>query len=95
MAFQSIFYLAAFVEATSDPEGTELALRRKRYAGDLIDYETARQTGGMGIEARGLSFTYPGAEKPVLKDINLVIKPGETLGKFPLLTIQPFCFYLS
>jgi ABC-type multidrug transport system fused ATPase/permease subunit len=83
-AFQSIFYLAAFIEATSDPEGMELALRRKRYTGELIDYDTVREEGGMRIEARGMGFTYPGSDTPVLRDINLSTKPGETLGTFPL-----------
>ncbi|KZS90673.1 P-loop containing nucleoside triphosphate hydrolase protein [Sistotremastrum niveocremeum HHB9708] len=34
----------------------------------------------MKIEARNLSFAYPGATEPVLRNINLVIEPGETLA---------------
>jgi len=32
------------------------------------------------LELRGVSFTYPGSEKPTLKNINLVIKPGEKIA---------------
>lgn len=47
---------------------------------ELLDYEAYRLEGGMKIEARNVGFTYPGAEKPVLQDINLVIEPGTTLA---------------
>ena len=32
------------------------------------------------LELRGLSFTYPGSERPVLSNINLTVKPGEKLA---------------
>ena len=32
------------------------------------------------LEINNLSFSYPGAEKPVLKDISFVIKPGEMVA---------------
>lgn len=32
------------------------------------------------IEFRNLNFTYPGAQSPALKDINLVLEPGTTLA---------------
>ena len=32
------------------------------------------------IECRQLSFTYPGQQNPALKNINLMIKPGEKVG---------------
>lgn len=34
----------------------------------------------MGRHTRNLSFTYPGATTPTLKNINIVIEPGETLA---------------
>lgn len=49
----------------------------------LIDYQPVQHLSGrsgMRIEARNLSFTYPGAQTPTLKDINIVIEPGETLA---------------
>ena len=33
-----------------------------------------------GLEARGLSFRYPGTERPVLKDLDLRVAPGETVA---------------
>ncbi len=32
------------------------------------------------VEARGLSFTYPGAERPALDQISLLAEPGSTVG---------------
>jgi ATP-binding cassette subfamily B protein len=32
------------------------------------------------LELRGATFGYPGAEKPVLRDVNLVARPGETVA---------------
>ncbi|MBT8420816.1 MAG: lipid A export permease/ATP-binding protein MsbA [Gammaproteobacteria bacterium] len=40
--------------------------------------EVARVRGR--LEFRSLGFTYPGSDKPTLKDINLVIEPGETVA---------------
>jgi ABC-type multidrug transport system fused ATPase/permease subunit len=81
LSFQSIFYLAAFVEASTDPDRIEAAVQHMRYTGNLINYEDERIQGGMMIEAKGMGFVYPGSEKPVLRDINLTIRPGETLGR--------------
>lgn len=64
------YYLAAFVAATDDQERI----------GPQVDYESHRVPGGMRIEARGLGFTYPGADKATLHDINLTIEPGQTIA---------------
>lgn len=32
------------------------------------------------LQVQGLSFRYPGTERPVLEDINFTLKPGQTLG---------------
>ncbi|MET9630731.1 ABC transporter ATP-binding protein [Lentzea sp. NPDC006480] len=40
---------------------------------------TARRTRGH-LELRGATFGYPGAEKPVLRDVDLVARPGETIA---------------
>lgn len=45
-----------------------------------IDYDTHRNRRGMKLEAKNLSFTYPGADEPTLHDINLTINPGEALA---------------
>lgn len=44
-----------------------------------IDYDTVRSEG-MCIEAKNLSFRYPGQATPTLKGVNLRIEPGETVA---------------
>ncbi|KAG9015907.1 hypothetical protein FRB90_004217 [Tulasnella sp. 427] len=51
--------------------------------GEKVDYVPVQHPNGrrgMRIEARNLSFTYPGAKEPTLKNVNIVIEPGETLA---------------
>ncbi|KAG9009972.1 hypothetical protein FRB90_008054, partial [Tulasnella sp. 427] len=51
--------------------------------GEKVDYEPVQHPSGrrgMRIVARNLSFTYPGAKEPTLKNVNIVIEPGETLA---------------
>ena len=80
-AYQSVFYMAAFLEATQSPEILEAHLRRRANNEEpLISYEDVRTAEGMSIEARNLSFTYPGSTKPALQGINLSLKAGETLA---------------
>lgn len=40
---------------------------------------TAKSING-GINFENVSFTYPGSDKPVLKNINLEVKPGQTVA---------------
>ena len=52
---------------------------------DAVPAETADQPRGQSsgpgrIEARGLSFTYPGAPAPALVDVSFVVEPGQTLA---------------
>jgi ATP-binding cassette subfamily B protein len=50
-----------------------------------------------GIEVRNLTFTYPGSDRPVLKDVSLEIAPGHTVafvgptgsGKSTLINLLP------
>jgi len=35
---------------------------------------------GMTIEVRGVSFAYPGSQRPVLADVSFSIQPGETIA---------------
>ncbi|KAK4684083.1 hypothetical protein P7C73_g6120, partial [Tremellales sp. Uapishka_1] len=81
-SYQSVFYLAAFCEAIDQPELEEIKIRRGGDANRLpmLDYETVRVSGGMKIEARNMGFTYPGTDKPTLRNINLTVNPGETLA---------------
>lgn len=43
-----------------------------------------RPAEGHAITVKGLSFTHPGADEPVLRDIDFEVAPGETLGIFGL-----------
>ena len=62
---------------------------------DTGDYESGRTQGR--IEFKNLSFTYPGAETPALRNINLTIQPGQTIalvgasggGKSTLINLLP------
>lgn len=63
------------------------------------EQETANPVGPLenGIEFVGVSFTYPGAERPALVDINLSVAKGETMavvgpngcGKTTLVSMLP------
>lgn len=51
------------------------------YEEDLVDKENAIEyMGGKDIEFKNFSFKYPQTDVEVLKDINLKIKAGQTLG---------------
>jgi ATP-binding cassette subfamily B multidrug efflux pump len=48
---------------------------------DVQDAQDARDVLPAGdIEARALTFTYPGQETPALTDVSFLLKEGETLG---------------
>lgn len=47
---------------------------------DLIDASNGKHPADQSIELRGLTFTYPGESEPVLRDINLTIPSGATVG---------------
>lgn len=36
--------------------------------------------GGQGLTVQGLTFTYPGAGQPALRELELLVPPGRTLG---------------
>ncbi|MCS5714931.1 ABC transporter ATP-binding protein/permease [Herbiconiux sp. CPCC 205716] len=52
------------------------------------------------VELRGASFSYPGAEQPVLRDLDIMVEPGQTLaiigstgaGKTTLVNLLPRLF---
>ncbi|KAG9025527.1 hypothetical protein FRB95_010076 [Tulasnella sp. JGI-2019a] len=79
--------VSAFVEyvflGTAFLETLKLQERLTHPSLDLIEYAPithANGRRGMRIEARNLSFTYPGQTEPALKNINLTVEPGETLA---------------
>lgn len=42
--------------------------------------ELTRKKNLSDVDKRGLSYTYPGSHEPALRNINLGVKPGETLA---------------
>ena len=74
---ESILYMTAFFEL-------QLWVKEKGTGGHTIEYKPAipvhSAKRGMAIEAKNLTFSYPGTETPVLKNINLKIEAGETLA---------------
>lgn len=45
-----------------------------------VDNAQTLPAGPLSFELEGVRVSYPGADEPVLQDINLAIKPGETIG---------------
>jgi ABC-type multidrug transport system fused ATPase/permease subunit len=81
-AYQTIFYLAAYIEATTNLDATDMAARpwTGTSKATLTDYEAIRNEGGLSIRARNVNYTYPTADKPALHNINIDIRAGETLA---------------
>ena len=40
----------------------------------------AQRPEGLGVTARALSYRYPGSERHALRDVSLVVRPGECVG---------------
>ncbi|KAL4082007.1 P-loop containing nucleoside triphosphate hydrolase protein [Scleroderma yunnanense] len=72
MAFQSIFLMGAFCAAMSIHPELEPAEE------DVVNYPC--QPSGMKIEARNLSYTYPGSKEAALKDVSFSLEAGESLA---------------
>lgn len=72
MAFQGIFFMGAFCAAMNiEPRLTPLSEDAEIYSSI---------TNGMKIEARHLSYTYPGSKEPSLKDVTFSLEAGESLA---------------
>ncbi|KAJ4472188.1 P-loop containing nucleoside triphosphate hydrolase protein [Lentinula aciculospora] len=72
MAFQSVFLMAAWCAST------ELKPKLQPEHQDKVRYKSV--SGGIGIQARELSYTYPGSSEPALKNVNFTLGAGETLA---------------
>ncbi|RDX55712.1 P-loop containing nucleoside triphosphate hydrolase protein [Lentinus brumalis] len=70
--FQGVFLMGAFCAATT------LRPRLQPETSRIVPYQHSAM--GMGIDVRNLCFTYPGGTTPALKNVNLSIRPGETLA---------------
>ncbi|KAG0699862.1 P-loop containing nucleoside triphosphate hydrolase protein [Suillus ampliporus] len=72
MAFQGIFFMGAFCAAMNiEPRLTPPSEDAEKYPSS---------TNGMKIEARHLSYTYPGSKEPSLKDVTFSLEAGESLA---------------
>ncbi|PPQ92350.1 hypothetical protein CVT25_008700 [Psilocybe cyanescens] len=73
MVFQGLFLMSAFTA------GMKLKPKLNPKREDMARYVSVQ--GGASIVARrGLSYTYPGSDKPALKNVNFSLKAGETLA---------------
>ncbi|PCH41253.1 nucleoside triphosphate hydrolase protein [Wolfiporia cocos MD-104 SS10] len=72
MAYQGIFLMGAFSAAMT------LQPRLHPQANEVVEYQASPR--GAKIEAKNLFYAYPGSQDYALRNINLTIKPGETLA---------------
>ncbi|KAI0776036.1 P-loop containing nucleoside triphosphate hydrolase protein [Trametes elegans] len=72
MAFQGVFLMGAFSAAT------ELRPRLEPPDDQAIPYRPSAE--GMAIDIRNISFTYPGHSSPVLRDVSLSVRAGESVA---------------
>ncbi|KAI0269322.1 P-loop containing nucleoside triphosphate hydrolase protein [Gloeopeniophorella convolvens] len=72
MAIQGVFLMGAFCASME----IEPFLQPKKEV--QVKYESS--SGGMKIEARNLSYTYPGCSEPALRNVNFTLQAGETLA---------------
>jgi ATP-binding cassette subfamily B protein len=83
--------------ATPPPGVTPAARRRGRRSRPQLAASTARASQHCELTFDHVEFSYPGAGRPVLRDVSLVLAPGETValvgatgsGKTTLLNLVP------
>ncbi|CAE6400499.1 unnamed protein product [Rhizoctonia solani] len=73
MAFQAVFLMAAFHASLNLKPVLEPAPETK------VSYEPSYD-GGMALQLKNVTFTYPGQKEPTLRGINLDVRAGETLA---------------
>jgi len=72
MAFQGIFLMGAFCAA--------MKIKPRLHPKDEEKVAYRALPGGVRIQARGLSYTYPGSNEPALRDVSFSLEPGESLA---------------
>ncbi|EKM59342.1 uncharacterized protein PHACADRAFT_85750 [Phanerochaete carnosa HHB-10118-sp] len=72
MAFQSIFLMGAFSAA--------LQVRPRLQPSPEVKLAYPSSGNGMKIEARNISFSYPGSHEPAVRNVSFTLNPGETLA---------------
>jgi ATP-binding cassette, subfamily B, multidrug efflux pump len=73
------FTITAFQRGEVSIDRVESIMAAKSQIVDALDSIDPGKLQGK-IEAQNLSFTYPGAEKPALRNLNFVIHPGERIA---------------
>ena len=68
----------ASAERVQEVLATEPAIRDAPRS--VTDDAAAGLVESRGVEFRGVEFRYPGAEEPVLRDVSLMIRPGEVMA---------------
>jgi ATP-binding cassette, subfamily B, multidrug efflux pump len=74
------FTITAFQRGEVSIERVEEIMSAQPQIADTPDSIAPNQHWPGGIEARHLSFTYPGANSPALQDISFKIQPGERIA---------------
>jgi ATP-binding cassette, subfamily B, multidrug efflux pump len=74
------FTITAFQRGEVSIERVEEILSAQPQIADTQDSIAPIHTGQGGVEARHLSFTYPGASRPALQDLSFKIQPGERIA---------------
>jgi ATP-binding cassette, subfamily B, multidrug efflux pump len=90
------FTITAFQRGEVSIDRVESIMTAKSQIVDLPDSLVVESLTGK-IQAQNLSFTYPGADQPALRNLNFVIQPGESIaivgpigsGKSTLVNIIP------
>jgi ATP-binding cassette, subfamily B, multidrug efflux pump len=74
------FTITAFQRGEVSIERVEEIMAAQPQIADAKDAIVPAHAGQGGVEARHLSFTYPGASSPALRDLSFKIQPGERIA---------------
>jgi ATP-binding cassette, subfamily B, multidrug efflux pump len=74
------FTITAFQRGEVSIERVEEIMAAQPQIADTKDAIVPAHAGQGGVEARHLSFTYPGASSPALRDLSFKIQPGERIA---------------
>jgi ATP-binding cassette, subfamily B, multidrug efflux pump len=74
------FTITAFQRGEVSIERVEEIMAAQPQIADTNDAIVPAHAGQGGVEARHLSFTYPGASSPALRDLSFKIQPGERIA---------------
>lgn len=58
----------------------EVARRRQRVGHVRLQLDQGNRSGDIVVELDGVSFSYPGAEQPILRDVSALVMRGDKVG---------------